>query len=116
MFSNCTSLTTAPMLPATTLADECYYSMFYECSSLTTAPMLPATTLADECYSEMFYECSSLNSITCLATDIYANYCTGSWLDGVAASGMFTKASTMYNWTRGIDGIPNGWIVQNYSS
>ena len=50
MFSNCTSLTSAPSLPATTLADYCYEDMFYGCTSLTTAPSLPATTLATNCY------------------------------------------------------------------
>ena len=34
MFRNCTSLTQAPALPATTLADSCYYSMFDGCTSL----------------------------------------------------------------------------------
>ena len=59
MFWGCTSLTTAPALPATTLAINCYYYMFRGCTSLTTAPNLPATTLADSCYSSMFYGCSS---------------------------------------------------------
>ena len=62
MFDNCTSLTTAPALPATTLADFCYYSMFYNCTSLTTAPALPATTLGNSCYSYMFYGCTSLQT------------------------------------------------------
>lgn len=63
MFSNCTSLTTAPsILPATTLSDSCYYGMFYNCTSLTTTPELPATTLADACYGSMFYDCSSLTT------------------------------------------------------
>lgn len=50
MFSDCTSLTTAPLLPATTLADYCYDDMFNGCTSLTAAPSLPATTLATNCY------------------------------------------------------------------
>ena len=37
MFSNCSSLTQAPELPATTLANRCYNSMFYNCTSLTQA-------------------------------------------------------------------------------
>lgn len=61
MFQNCTSLTTAPELPATTLAVACYARMFEYCSSLATPPaLLPATTLADSCYSDMFYGCTSL--------------------------------------------------------
>ena len=34
-------------LPATTLSQDCYTSMFEGCTSLVTAPALPATTLAD---------------------------------------------------------------------
>ena len=60
MFKECTSLTLAPELPATTLAKSCYYNMFYKCTSLTLAPELPATTLAGGCYTSMFYKCTSL--------------------------------------------------------
>ena len=62
LFWNCTSLTTPPDLPATTLAISCYSYMFSGCTSLTTAPELPATTLADSCYYWMFYNCRSLTS------------------------------------------------------
>ncbi|WP_295590248.1 hypothetical protein [uncultured Methanobrevibacter sp.] len=62
MFSGCTSLTTAPELPATSLAGSCYVNMFDGCSSLTTAPALPATTLARQCYSHMFNGCTSLTT------------------------------------------------------
>ena len=44
LFENCTSLTTAPALPATTLADCCYESMFQGCLSLTTAPTIKTYT------------------------------------------------------------------------
>lgn len=54
MFDSCSSLTTAPELPATTLSSGCYSAMFKDCTSLTSAPELPATTLADYCYSFMF--------------------------------------------------------------
>ena len=60
MFYGCSSLTTAPSLPATTLANNCYSSMFRSCTSLTTAPSLPATTLAISCYSSMFRDCTSI--------------------------------------------------------
>ena len=62
MFRDCTALTTAPKLPATTLSRCCYQSMFRGCSSLTTAPKLPATTLANQCYRSMFNHCSSLTT------------------------------------------------------
>ena len=62
LFKDCVVLTSAPELPATTLADFCYSNMFYGCTSLTSAPELKATTLADFCYSNMFYGCTSLTS------------------------------------------------------
>ena len=49
MFQDCTSLTQAPVLPATTLANYCYSYMFRGCTSLTQAPVLSATTLANNC-------------------------------------------------------------------
>ena len=76
MFFNCTSLTSAPELKATTLAPECCYDMFYGCTSLASAPNLPATKLAKSCYWQMFYGCTSLTSApelkaTTLATGCY---------------------------------------------
>jgi hypothetical protein len=62
MFNGCTNLVTAPELPATTLADCCYQFMFNDCTSLTTAPKLPATTLASGCYSGMFRNCTNLTT------------------------------------------------------
>ena len=38
------------VLPSTTLTYGCYSSMFQNCSSLTVAPQLPATTMGDYCY------------------------------------------------------------------
>ena len=75
MFMQCSSLTTAPALPITTLADYCYSNMFSGCESLTTAPELPATTLAKGCYSGMFVNCSSLTSAPALPATTLAEYC-----------------------------------------
>ena len=114
MFVNCTSLTKAPELPATTLANYCYYNMFQGCRSLVTAPsILPATTLADNCYAYMFYGCGNLNYIKCLATDISASVCTDFWVHGVASTGTFVKAASMESWPTGVNGIPNGWTVED---
>lgn len=62
MFIDCSSLTTAPELPATAMKEECYRGMFGFCTSLTSAPELPATTLANTCYNNMFYGCTSLTN------------------------------------------------------
>ena len=115
MFAYCDGLTEAPELPATSLAPFCYDSMFFSCVSLTKAPTLPAKTLADYCYSQMFGYCHKLNHIECLATDISAQSSTFRWTDNVAQTGTFIKSPNMTNWTTGVDGIPAGWTVQEYS-
>lgn len=113
MFAYCSSLTTAmSVLPATELWNYCYTNMFIGCSSLTTAPELPAETLREGCYFYMFRGCSSLNYIKCLATYI-AYRSTNAWLDQVASSGTFVKASSMNDWPSGTSGIPSNWSVQN---
>ena len=75
MFQSCTSLTTAPELPATTLSISCYDSMFNSCASLTTAPALPATTLANYCYQYMFRSCTSLTTAPELHSTTLASNC-----------------------------------------
>ena len=75
MFYGCTSLTTAPTLPSTTVAPSCYRGMFYGCTSLTTAPALPATTLASSCYNSMFYGCTSLETAPALPATTLASQC-----------------------------------------
>ena len=74
LFSGCTALSTAPELPAMTLADYCYFYMFNGCSSLTTAPELPARTLKNRCYCYMFNGCSSLTTapkLSAMTLDVY---------------------------------------------
>lgn len=70
LFANNAKLvsTTNLVLPATTLAQNCYGGMFYGCTSLTSAPELPATTLAQNCYSNMLSACSSLDYLKILYT------------------------------------------------
>ena len=84
MFYKCTNLTSAPVLPATILAQECYSNMFTECTNLTSAPELPATKLAVHCYYSMFSNCPKLSSVTMLApkSEIETkNNCVLNWLD-----------------------------------
>ena len=82
LFRGCTSLTAAPELKATTLADGCYKSMFYGCTSLTDAPELPATKLAYECYYGMFQGCKSLTDAPELKATTLAINCYSSMFQG----------------------------------
>ena len=82
MFNGCTSLTSAPELPATTIAKYCYQYMFNGCTSLTSAPELDAMTLADGCYAEMFHNCTSLTSAPELPATTIAKYCYYNMFNG----------------------------------
>ena len=79
MFQGCTGLTRLPynLLLATTLADSCYSYMFSGCTSLTRLPsrLLPATTLAANCYSNMFSGCTSLTTVPDLPATTLAANC-----------------------------------------
>ena len=75
LFNGCSVLTSAPELPATTLASECYQGMFNGCTSLKTAPILPAESLTSNCYSHMFEDCTSLVNAPTLPAMELTNHC-----------------------------------------
>ena len=82
MFRGCSKLTTAPALPATTLANYCYQEMFQGCTSLTTAPALPASALTEGCYENMFVGCTNLTTAPALPASALANYCYSGMFQG----------------------------------
>lgn len=82
LFQNCKAMTTAPDLPAETLAEDCYSYMFVGCTSLKIAPQLPATTLAGSCYYSMFSDCTSLETALTLSAETLKTYCYGYMFDG----------------------------------
>jgi hypothetical protein len=62
----------------------------------------------------MFSTCTSLRYVKCLATNISATNCTEEWMTRVSTTGgVFVKAASMADWTRGISGIPTGWTVRS---
>ena len=75
LFNNCSVLTSAPELPATSLADNCYYCMFSGCTNLKSAPKLPAPTLTTCCYNYMFSGCTNLKTAPELPAEVLANQC-----------------------------------------
>ena len=93
MFYVCSKLQEAPKLPATKLVEQCYGSMFESCTNLKTAIELPAETLADGCYNWMFYDCSNLTSVTMLApSDQISNRTFEGWLND---AGLSAKSRTL---------------------
>ena len=120
MFMNCYELINAPkILPATTLADNCYTAMFYNCYKIKFAPELPAKNLIKECYHTMFAECHSLRYVKALFTTNITkdtNY-TYNWLYKVNTTGVVVKAVDAKWNLSGISGIPASWdYAYNYSN
>ena len=100
LFVRCTALTSAPELPATTLADVCYSNMFFGCTSLTSAPKLPATKLAESCYNAMFNGCTSLTSTPELPATTLANWCYYEMFNGCTSltSAPILPATKLADW------------------
>lgn len=112
MFSGCTSLTTVPTLPATTLAQSCYQGMFSGCTSLVNAPELHAITLVTSCYENMFNGCTNLNHIKALFTTTPSTTYTKDWVKNVASTGTFVKnVNATWNVT-GVNAVPTDWTVE----
>ena len=116
LFYNCSVLTSAPELPATKLADECYFSMFSYCTNLVSAPVLPATKLADECYDQMFTNCKKLSTVTMLALEseiTSKSNCVTDWLyeAGTDASSRTLKVQdeAAYTTLEGTRYLPDIW-------
>ena len=129
LFYNCINLISAKklILPATTLAQYCYYRMFYGCNNLEEAPeSLPATSLKPNCYYYMFANCGhlkvspklccttigngynncyymfnncyNLRYINCqLLTNPSGTSYTQYWVSGVNSIGLFVKNPDMTN-------------------
>lgn len=111
LFSECKYLMDASnlILPSNLINDN-YAGMFRGCTSLTTAPELPATALTSGCYQEMFKGCTSLSYIKCLATSLGDIWSLRLWVDGVSPTGTFVKHPNAV-WPTGTSGIPDGWTI-----
>ena len=116
MFSGCTALVNAPSLPATTLARNCYANMFDFCTSLVNAPVLNAATLVQGCYSYMFRDCSSLASVKCLATNpVLSDYEVEPYIEGNVDDWLEnTAASGTFTKKNGV-AWPSGSIPDGWS-
>ena len=90
-----------------TLADHCYSYMFNGCTSLTTAPSLPATTLADYCYYGMFNSCTKIKIAVSKSSEYNkeyripkSGYGETAW---IALGNMFTQTGGTFTGTPSIN-------------
>lgn len=113
MFEGCSSLTTLPNLPATTLADNCYECMFKGCSSLVEIPkgwVLKAQTTALGSCNSMFYSCYLLQKMAVSYSGTINSSDWRSFLYNVSSTGTFyySKNQTKEN-IKSI--VPSGWTL-----
>lgn len=102
------------VLPATTLRESCYESMFQGCTQLVNAPALPATAGATNCYKNMFNGCSELRTVTVMLANPSSGNYTSNWLNGVPNTNETGGGVFYYNenasWTlNSASGIPANW-------
>lgn len=89
--------------------------MFWGCTNLTTAPVLPSTTLIDNCYNQMLRS-TGVTWVKMLATDISASTCLTNWMFGVGNTSdrIFVKHIDAQWTTTGNSGVPTNWTVIYY--
>lgn len=78
LFGRCSNLISVPELPATTLGKGCYNTMFNGCASLVNVPLnllTAPTSLEEDCYNQMFVNCSSLSTLPTLPLTTLAPRC-----------------------------------------
>ena len=81
----------------------------FRATSLSTAPeFIFPNPNATTNVSGIFRGCSSLSNVKCLKTG--SNITFTNWLNGVSASGTFTKNKNS-TWSSGVSGIPSGWTI-----
>jgi len=104
MFNKVPKLVVAPALPATNLGNSCYKAMFEECTGLLTLPELPAITLPTSCYERMF------KSDTAIALSTSREVSEYQYLYTIPATGSITEVGTsaLYSMFSGTGGTFTG--------
>ena len=87
--------------------------MFYRCLKLETAPELPAPTLVNRCYLSMFAYCSSLKSIKVHFTEWGDDYDTAFWVAEVSSNGIFYCPNSLPK-EYGVERIPYWWNIVTF--
>lgn len=115
-FYGCSNMTDGPaVLPATALYSSSYRQMFAGCSKLKKSPDIMATSASwSRALSEMFSGCTSLEYVKCLLTSASGSNVLTGWMTGVQTTeGTFVKHPNATFWSRGVNGIPTNWTVED---
>lgn len=120
MFVRCNALIKGCVLPATTIGERAYTSMYQECANLEIGSDLPAEDLtgATLCYNAIYAYCPKMRYLKAMIVTPEPNNAgtigaqTGNWLLGVATTGTFVKNIKATWEVNGTSGIPSGWEVK----
>lgn len=85
-----------------------FQDMFSGCSLLTEAPILPALTTNTNSYQQMFNSCQSLNYIKAMTLNGAGMF---QWVYGVSREGTFVKNKDATWDVVGPNGVPSGWTI-----
>ncbi len=85
---------------------NCFSKLFVGCTVLTSAPPLPATTLAKECYAAMFSGCTKLTSLRVHFNAWTPADATSGWVKDVSATGKFYYKSPLDVSVKDDDHVP----------
>ena len=113
MYEDCHSLVVPSEMPnLRTGGGYSHHYMYSGCTSLERAPIIPALDVNSNVgsMSYMFYGCSKLKYVECRTFKKPSTTC---WLGGVPSVGTFVKPAGMTSWIDGGDGIPYHWDVVN---
>ena len=97
-----------------------FCSLFKDCAVLTSAPELPATTLAENCYFHMFYKCTKLSTVTMLAPSDQISkttICCFDWLynagtdETVSSRTLIVTDEAAYNALKSKYYLPTKWKI-----
>lgn len=96
------------VLPATTLANDCYSYMFYNCYYLSAAPaVLPALSAASQSYQSMFESCKFTTAPLLCTTNI-SNNCNRWMFNHIRSLSSLSVNFTSWNnstWVENITGF-----------
>ena len=125
MFEGCISLKIVPELSVESPNEYSYQNMFKDCISLEESPIIKLKTINYGCCNGMFEGCIKLKNIVIYTETINGtNIPTSSWTKNIGKHGIFIKSNQMgisetyggTNWDYSINGIPEGWAVENLPS
>ena len=89
-----------------------FYNLFNSCTKLTAGPTLPATSLGNDCYNSMFSTCTSLTSIRLGWTGNLGSTYFSNWVNNITTTGTLYYSGS--DNSTGANARPANWTKAPY--